>query len=442
MGLISLAVVGVLVCHAAFGKMSDDEAMKNAAADSPCGNLTFVTRAQWKAKPPKSRVEMTVPVDYTVLHHTDTPQCHSLKECSEDMRKFQKLHMQVRGWDDIGYNLVIGGDERVYMGRGWDTVGAHSGSVYFNHHSQGIAIIGNYTSVLPSPGVLKVFHQLTECGVQLGYLTDRYVLRGHRDVRQLGPTSCPGDTLYAEIRRWPHYLEPKEDNFNKHSSIVCTGRAMPALMLLLSVVSIIFYAAFGKMSENGMNAAEDSPCRNLTFVTRAQWKAMPPKRRTEMSVPVDYTVLHHTGTRTPPCHSLEQCSEDMRRFQKLHMEVRGWDDIGYNFVIGSDKRVYIGRGWDTVGAHAGSVYYNHHSQGIAIIGNYSSVLPDQGTLRVFHQLMECGVQSGYLTDRYVLRGHRDVRQLGPTSCPGDTLYAEIRRWPHYLEPKEDNPSKL
>lgn len=34
------------------------------------------------------------------------------------------------------------------------------------------------------------------------------------------------------------------------------------------------------------------------------------------------------------------------------MDVNGWSDIGYNFVVGEDGLVYEGRGWSTVGAHA------------------------------------------------------------------------------------------
>ncbi|XP_022096199.1 peptidoglycan recognition protein 1-like [Acanthaster planci] len=222
MGYVWLALVAVVYlsiridAYSARQRSANELVVKHTNTDSLCGNLTFVTRAEWKAKPPKRRTVMLIPVAYTIIHHTDTAQCHSFEECSQDMRIFQKWHMEDRGWDDIGYNFVVGGDQRVYIGRDWDTVGTHAGSWYYNHHSQGIAIIGNYTSLLPSPGVLKVFHQLTECGVQLGYLTDRYVLRGHRDVRQLGPTSCPGDTLYAEIRRWPHYLEPKANKSTKY----------------------------------------------------------------------------------------------------------------------------------------------------------------------------------------------------------------------------------
>ena len=31
-----------------------------------------------------------------------------------------------QGWSDIGYSFLIGGDGRVYEGRGWGRVGAHT----------------------------------------------------------------------------------------------------------------------------------------------------------------------------------------------------------------------------------------------------------------------------------------------------------------------------
>ena len=33
------------------------------------------------------------------------------------------------------------------------------------------------------------------------------------------------------------------------------------------------------------------------------------------------------------------------------MELRHFDDIGYNFLIGGDGIVYEGRGWNKQGAH-------------------------------------------------------------------------------------------
>jgi len=59
----------------------------------------------------------------------------------------------------------------------------------------------------------------------------------------------------------------------------------------------------------------------------------------------------------------------MRAMQDHHMDVNGWADIGYNFAVGEDGRVYTGRGWTCVGAHAAGC---SRSIGIAIIGDFSS----------------------------------------------------------------------
>lgn len=43
-----------------------------------------------------------------------------------------------------------------------------------------------------------------------------------------------------------------------------------------------------------------------------------------------------------------------------------YDD--FSFVVGGDGLVYEGRGWTTLGAHAGGA--NARSVGIALIGNF------------------------------------------------------------------------
>jgi N-acetylmuramoyl-L-alanine amidase len=52
------------------------------------------------------------------------------------------------------------------------------------------------------------------------------------------------------------------------------------------------------------------------------------------------------------------------------MDVNEWDDIGDNFVVGEDGRVYTGRGSLVEGAHAAG--WNTRSLGIAIIGDFTS----------------------------------------------------------------------
>jgi N-acetylmuramoyl-L-alanine amidase len=53
------------------------------------------------------------------------------------------------------------------------------------------------------------------------------------------------------------------------------------------------------------------------------------------------------------------------------LDTKGWDAIGYNFVVGEDDNVYEGRGWDDVGANA--VPCNSEIFGIYIIGDFTGV---------------------------------------------------------------------
>ena len=41
----------------------------------------------------------------------------------------------------------------------------------------------------------------------------------------------------------------------------------------------------------------------------------------------------------------------MKGIQDYHMDDRDWWDIGYNFLIGQDGRIYEGRGFTVQGAH-------------------------------------------------------------------------------------------
>lgn len=68
------------------------------------------------------------------------------------------------------------------------------------------------------------------------------------------------------------------------------------------------------------------------------------------------------------------------------MNTRGWDDIGYNFLVGGDGNVYEGRDWDRLGAH--TLGYNVRSIGIAFIGTFIEVKPPEHQLIAAQQLIE------------------------------------------------------
>ncbi|XP_039366792.1 peptidoglycan-recognition protein SC2-like [Mauremys reevesii] len=161
-----------------------------------------------------------------------------------------------------------------------------------------------------------------------------------------------------------------------------------------------------------------------TIVSRSQWGAWSPKSRTSLKTPVPYVIIHHTaGNR---CYSQASCIQQVKSIQNYHMGSRGWSDIGYNFLIGEDGRVYEGRGWRTVGAHAKN--WNHKSLGLSFLGTFTNGVPSAAARFAAQDLIRCAVSRGFLSPRYILKGHRNV---SPTSCPGSALYGAISRWPRF-----------
>ncbi|XP_062294912.1 N-acetylmuramoyl-L-alanine amidase-like [Scomber scombrus] len=169
-----------------------------------------------------------------------------------------------------------------------------------------------------------------------------------------------------------------------------------------------------------------------SIIPRCMWGAKPYKGTpTILTLPLSFMYIHHTHTPSQPCLTLEQCSADMRSMQRFHQEDRGWDDIGYSFVAGSDGNIYEGRGWHWRGAH--TLGHNSIGFGVSFIGDYASRLPSEHTMRLVRdQLASCAVGGGRLKASFTLQGHRQVVN---TSCPGDALYNEIRGWEHFGDVK-------
>ncbi|KAL0993025.1 hypothetical protein UPYG_G00102330 [Umbra pygmaea] len=164
------------------------------------------------------------------------------------------------------------------------------------------------------------------------------------------------------------------------------------------------------------------------IIPRCQWGAEPYRGTpTLLSLPLSFMYIHHTYEPSQPCLTFQQCSADMRSMQRFHQDDRGWDDIGYSFVAGSDGYLYEGRGWHWQGAHTKG--YNSKGYGVSFIGDYTSSLPSQHTMELVRdRLASCAVSGGRLVGNFTLHGHR---QLVNTSCPGDAFFAEIKSWKHF-----------
>jgi hypothetical protein len=134
----------------------------------------------------------------------------------------------------------------------------------------------------------------------------------------------------------------------------------------------------------------------------------------------------------------------------FHRYVRGWWDIGYNFVIDAYGRIWEARagGIDmaVLGAQAGG--YNAESTGVAMLGDFMSVVPSRAAINALQHLLAwklslhglpatgranvvvdpaAAFYTPFAPGAHVslprIAGHRDG---DTTDCPGNALYHRLR----------------
>lgn len=160
------------------------------------------------------------------------------------------------------------------------------------------------------------------------------------------------------------------------------------------------------------------------IVSRAEWKARPPKGEYKYHTP-QKIVVHHTWK---PTASQYTGAATIRGIQNYHMDDpnTGWADIGYHFLIGPDGVIYAGRPEKAVGAHCPP---NVNMVGVNVIGDYDPG-QDQVTPAIDKSLVEVlsWLCSTYKIDpRTQIYGHRN---FSSKSCPGDGVYDKL---PAYRE---------
>jgi N-acetyl-anhydromuramyl-L-alanine amidase AmpD len=115
-------------------------------------------------------------------------------------------------------------------------------------------------------------------------------------------------------------------------------------------------------------------------------------------------------------HSALPLSDGPREIQKLHMEEKGFADVGYHFLIDQMGELFEGRALNVRGAHTfGS---NYASVGICLIGNFEEITPPEDQLGTLQALLT--QLTGQFPKITSLAGHRDLNT--GTLCPGANLY--------------------
>jgi len=125
-----------------------------------------------------------------------------------------------------------------------------------------------------------------------------------------------------------------------------------------------------------------------------------------------YILIHHSATDVGSA----------AQFDAFHKKTRGWEGLGYDFVIGNgtgsgDGQVEVGYRWteQKVGAHAGpNNPRNKDGIGICLVGDFTKTKPTAAQMRALARL--CNFLAAYCgipRENFLLHG--DVRD---TTCPG------------------------
>ncbi len=207
----------------------------------------------------------------------------------------------------------------------------------------------------------------------------------------------------------------------------------------------------------GSGAAIDAAMAQSPVISRAGWGANESLRfdaggheRWPPSFnPVQKFFVHHTAGRNGDPNPVAT----IRAIHYNHAVIRGWGDIGYNFLIDEAGRIYEGRHARTYapgevptsedlagnvvrGGHAKG--FNDGSMGIALLGTFTTQGPTFAARASLKRLLAWEAErhginpqgyglytnpvTGLQKSLWNIPGHRDV---DATSCPGNALYATL-----------------
>lgn len=158
---------------------------------------TILTRAQWGARAASGDGNALNATPDGVVIHWEGPRMGSRphSECGAVVRGIQAFHMgDQRGWSDIAYNLLVCEHGVIFTGRGRGRGSAANGTTDSNRRFYAVcALVGQ-----GDPQPLALITGLKDAVALCRSWGARSAVLGHRDTNA---TACPGDALYAEVKR-------------------------------------------------------------------------------------------------------------------------------------------------------------------------------------------------------------------------------------------------
>jgi hypothetical protein len=152
----------------------------------------------------------------------------------------------------------------------------------------------------------------------------------------------------------------------------------------------------------------------MFFVDRIMWDAQPPRGgEFDALTPwrVKGVVIHHSGVENGP-----KGTAAVHAFERHHLS-KGWDGIGYNWLVDETGTIFEGRGWEARGAATKG--WNSKSISVCYTG-WGFKQPHANALESIKALVG-KAEEHFGRDMWV----STHRRKSTTTCPGDWLGAWV-----------------
>ena len=261
------------------------------------------------------------------------------------------------------------------------------------------------------------------------YLLEQYYIRFSRDKMHW--------SSYIQFDEDPHAMDNKQHSISTLNYTKSNYRYFQLklvgynpILATSPIVRLFFEEDSFEKVVNDTNGNYRNECEQPNFQTRTEWCE-------EMECPINegsftdvtHLIIHHAAG----ISESNDWAAVVRSIWHYHVDVRGWDDIGYNWLIAPNGEIFEGRLDNIQGAHFCG--YNGGTMGVCMLGNYETennlndasrnALVSLLAWKSFDQSiepLEINYHASSDLDLYSISGHQDGCQ---TLCPGQNLYIEL-----------------
>lgn len=145
-------ICGGVVSYAIFGR-------KDAIIINECPDIETTTKLSSTSTIDYSDMKLlNLPIKRIIIGETSENEgdsCHTTNEC---LQKIQKIRDENPDMIDVPWNFLIGGNGKVYEGRGYRYEGQHTMDVNASDYNEigiGIGFLGNYHNIKPSSDMVE-----------------------------------------------------------------------------------------------------------------------------------------------------------------------------------------------------------------------------------------------------------------------------------------------